>query len=102
MAAANSKSVMPSDDAIYGAVSALKLVADTTRLKVLFLLEQRAYNVGELCEMLSHGQPAISHHLTLLRVAGIVERSRKGKTNVYELSDLGRFAVIAARKLMAH
>jgi DNA-binding transcriptional ArsR family regulator len=34
-------------------------------------------------------QPAMSHHLTLLRHGGLIERRRQGKNNFYTLSDTG-------------
>ena len=41
-----------------------KLLADETRLRILFfLLEKRELNVRTLCEMLELSQPAVSHHL---------------------------------------
>ena len=38
-----------------------------------------------LCELLDESQPAVSHHLALLRVAGLIERRREGKHNFYGL-----------------
>ena len=34
-------------------------------------------------------QPAVSHHLALLRHGGIVDRRRQGKNNFYSLTDTG-------------
>ncbi len=63
-----------------------KLLADETRLRILFfLLEQRELNVRTLCEMLELSQPAVSHHLALLRVDGLIECRREGKHNYYRL-----------------
>ena len=36
-----------------------------------------------LCDVLGQSQPAVSHHLALLRVAGLIECRRDGKHNFY-------------------
>jgi ArsR family transcriptional regulator len=67
-------------------VQLFKLLADETRLKILYYLTQtRELNVRTLCRMLAQSQPAVSHHLALLRVAGIIECRREGKHNFYHL-----------------
>jgi len=63
-----------------------KLLADQTRLKILcFLMEQNELNVRTLCEILGQSQPAVSHHLALLRSAELVECRRDGKHNFYSV-----------------
>jgi ArsR family transcriptional regulator len=42
-------------------------------------------HVSALCHMLGQSQPAVSHHLTLLRMAGLVGFRRDGKFNYYRL-----------------
>jgi ArsR family transcriptional regulator len=67
-------------------VQRFKLLADETRLKILYYLMQTSeLNVRTLCRMLAQSQPAVSHHLALLRVAGIIECRREGKHNFYHL-----------------
>jgi ArsR family transcriptional regulator len=63
-----------------------KLLSDETRLRILYLLQQRReLNVRTLCQILRQSQPAVSHHLALLRVAGLIEMRRDGKHNFYRL-----------------
>lgn len=63
-----------------------KLLADETRLRILFyLMREPELNVRTLCELLSQSQPAVSHHLALLRVAGLIESRRDGKHNFYRI-----------------
>lgn len=67
-------------------VEVFKLLADATRLQILFLLQQRReLNVRALCHLLEQSQPAVSHHLALLRLAGLIEMRRDGKHNFYRL-----------------
>jgi len=59
----------------------LRLIADPTRLRILSMLSENEMNVGAICGVLGQNQPAISHHLALLRVGGLVEARREGKNN---------------------
>ena len=63
----------------------LKHVSDPTRLQVILILAEGEQHVGALCDQLVQSQPAVSHHLALLRVAGIIECRRDGKHNFYHL-----------------
>ena len=69
----------------------LKQVSDPTRLQVLMLLNDKERNVSELCNDLgTQSQPAVSHHLALLRHGRLIEPRRSGKHNFYGLTDAGR------------
>src|SRR5262252_3154776 len=69
----------------------LKQVSDPTRLQVLMLLNEKERNVSELCADLgTQSQPAVSHHLALLRHGRLIEPRRSGKHNFYALTDAGR------------
>ena len=69
----------------------LKQVSDPTRLQVLMLLSEKERNVSELCSDLgTQSQPAVSHHLALLRHGRLIEPRRSGKHNFYALTDAGR------------
>jgi DNA-binding transcriptional ArsR family regulator len=69
----------------------LKQVSDPTRLQVLMLLSEKERNVSELCTDLgTQSQPAVSHHLALLRHGRLIEPRRSGKHNFYGLTDAGR------------
>ena len=67
-------------------VSIFKLLADETRLRVLMnLMRERELHVSALCDRLDQSQPAVSHHLALLRCAGLIEARRDGKHNFYSV-----------------
>src|SRR4051794_35618520 len=67
----------------------LKHVSDPTRLQVILILSEGERHVGALCAQLSQSQPAVSHHLALLRHGGIIAPRRQGKNNFYSLTDTG-------------
>lgn len=67
-------------------VQFFKLLADETRLRILFFLFRRGeLNVRTLCGLLRQSQPAVSHHLALLRLDGLIDCRRDGKHNYYRL-----------------
>lgn len=69
-------------------VQVFKLLADETRLKILmYLLREKELHVSALCDRLNQSQPAVSHHLALLRVAGLIEPRRDGKHNFYSVRE---------------
>lgn len=70
--------------ALHELAGAFKLLSDETRLRVLSLLiEFNELNVRSLCDRLQQSQPAVSHHLALLRSAGMIKVRRDGKHNYY-------------------
>ena len=67
----------------------LKHVSDPTRLQVILILSEGERHVGALCAQLSQSQPAVSHHLALLRHGGVIAPRSQGKNNFYSLTDRG-------------
>jgi len=67
-------------------VGKMKVLADRTRLEVLSQLRGGPKLVRELRCRLGIEQTLLSHHLRLLRDAGLVESSREGKSRRYRLS----------------
>src|SRR6267142_4105096 len=63
-------------------INLVRLLADSTRLRLLLLLEEEELSVAELQEVLGMGQSRISSHLAQLKRAGVVDNRRSGK-NVY-------------------
>jgi DNA-binding transcriptional ArsR family regulator len=56
----------------------LKALADETRLIIVGLLSEREYSVGELASDLNLTDATISHHLSKLREAGLVNLRQSG------------------------
>src|SRR4051794_16415895 len=59
----------------------LKQISDPTRLQVIQILAEGERHVGALCETFNVTQPAVSHHLALLRHGGLIIPRRQGKNN---------------------
>jgi len=66
-------------DAVFSAL------ADPTRRAILARLAQGDQSVGELCEPFAVSQPAISRHLKVLEVAGLISRTRQATTRLSHL-----------------
>jgi ArsR family transcriptional regulator, arsenate/arsenite/antimonite-responsive transcriptional repressor len=67
-------------------VDIFKLLADKTRLRIImYLAREGELNVSSLCERLGQSQPAVSHHLALMRRSGLVVQRRTGKNNFYSI-----------------
>jgi DNA-binding transcriptional ArsR family regulator len=79
----------------------LKQVSDPTRLQVILLLAEGEKHVGALCEDLNQSQPAVSHHLALLRHGSIISPRRQGKNNFYGLTDAGEKLAAVVKEIMA-
>lgn len=69
-----------------GCATVLKVLADDTRLAVLRILLSGPRRVGEIHAQLDVEQSLLSHHLRVLREAGLVTKTRDGKHIRYELA----------------
>ncbi|VTS03995.1 ArsR/SmtB family transcription factor [Tuwongella immobilis] len=70
-------------------IEIFKSLADRSRLKILTMLSRQGeMHVSAICEELDQSQPAVSHHLTQLRNAGLVDFRRDGKFNYYRLDSV--------------
>ena len=64
-----------------------KLISDGTRLRILWLLchcEECVSNIAAATDM---SDPAVSHHLRVLRKSGLLISHREGKEVYYKLAD---------------
>jgi len=62
-----------------------KALSDETRKKILQSLNAGPLSVGEIVECTNLAQPTISHHLNILKQAGVVQTERRGKQIFYTL-----------------
>ena len=65
-------------------------LGDKTRLAIMALLADGEMNVTALCKKLKLPQSSTSHHLSLLRYAGVVKTRRQGKEIYYSHADLSK------------
>ncbi len=80
-----------SDQSVRELAQVFKLMSDETRLRILLYLARNGeLHVTDLCNRLGQSQPAVSHHLALLRHGRLIEPRRMGKHNYYYLTDAGR------------
>jgi DNA-binding transcriptional ArsR family regulator len=63
----------------------LKALCDANRIRILEILSTGEHCVSELVERLAIDQPKVSHHLAILRSAGIVRSRRDGRHINYSL-----------------
>lgn len=67
-------------------LSLFKILADSTRLRLLRILRQGDFTVQDLMQILAMGQSRISRHLKLLNEAGLLQVEKQGTWHYYRLS----------------
>lgn len=79
-------------DGIFAAKAAAMLAAigDPVRIQILWWLDRGERNVTCLCGHVGKRQQAVSHHLTILKLRGLVRFHRRGKSNFCYLTEDGR------------
>ena len=63
-----------------------KALADDTRQGIMQLCCCQWLNVGQIVDAINVSQPTVSHHLSILRAAGLVNVRREGKQVYYTLN----------------
>jgi DNA-binding transcriptional ArsR family regulator len=97
---AKKKSARPART-IKRASSILEMVGDPTRLDILLTLADRERGIGVLCTAIRQSQPAVRHHLALLRHRKLIHLRREGNQHVYSLTEEGRRIASCLRKLIS-
>ena len=69
-----------------------KALADPTRQEIMTLICCRVLSVGDIVKAVGVGQPTVSHHLSILKAAGLVTVRSVGKHTYYTLNQ-GRVAL---------
>lgn len=78
---------MPDTTVLYDLSDFFKLMGDSTRIQLLWALEENEMCVGDLTELLGMTKSAVSHQLKILRSAKLVKAEKRGKNVFYSLSD---------------
>lgn len=64
----------------------LKALGDPTRRRILEMLREGDLSAGLIAEAFDMSKPSISHHLDLLRQAGLVSVVKQGQYQIYSLN----------------
>lgn len=78
---------MPSQDESAVVSDLFKQISDATRLRIFWLLCHCEECVSNLAAAMEMSDPAVSHHLKLLRKSGLIVSRREGKEIYYKLAD---------------
>jgi ArsR family transcriptional regulator len=70
-------------------VDSLKAAAESSRMRILFLLSRGDLTVSDVTEVLGQSQPRVSRHLKLLLDEGLIERYQEGSWAYFRLADSG-------------
>ena len=77
----------PSTEQVTAAADTLKLLADPTRLRILWALLHGEHSVGDLAEHVGAAPTGVSQHLAKLRLAHLVTTRRDGNRIFYLADD---------------
>jgi DNA-binding transcriptional ArsR family regulator len=78
---------LPTEAQVEVAVGSFALLADPTRLKIIWLLGEGDHDVNDLARLVGATPAATSQHLAKLRLAGLAKMRRAGRHHVYSAQD---------------
>lgn len=81
------KKRIPHDEDIYDLSDFFKVLGDSTRMKIIWALDESEMCVCDIAVLLNMTKSAISHQLRALRNANLVKFRKEGKTVYYSLKD---------------
>jgi DNA-binding transcriptional ArsR family regulator len=81
------KERMPEEETLYDLAELFKIFGDSTRIKILWALEEAEMCVCDIAYLLNLTQSAVSHQLRILKQSNLVKSRREGKIVYYSLSD---------------
>ena len=74
---------LPDERELYDLSDFFKVLGDSTRVKIMWALDESEMCVCDLTEPVGLSQPTVSHHMKLLVEAGLVEREQRGRWAYY-------------------
>lgn len=89
-----SEKTLPSEVRIF------KALADINRLKIIKLLKEGELCVCELTAVLTTSQSTVSHHLSVLKNAGLIKERKEGKWSYFRLSEGAVIEILNQAKLL--
>lgn len=76
---------LPPGEQVAVAVESFRMLADPTRLRIMWLLSGGEYDVTSLAAAVGIARPAVSQHLAKLRLTGLVSTHRDGRRALYRV-----------------
>lgn len=81
------KKRMPKEDDLYDLSDFFKVLGDSTRVKIIWALDEKEMCVCDIAVLLNMTKSAISHQLRSLKQAELVKFRREGRVVYYSLKD---------------
>ena len=81
------KDNMPDDDLLFDVSDFFKILGDSTRLRILWALDQSEMCVCDIANILNMTKSSISHQLKILKMDRLVKNRKIGKEVYYSLND---------------
>ena len=78
---------MPMESELYDLSDFFKILGDSTRINILFAIDEAPICVCDIARLLSMTKSAVSHQLKILRQADLVTYKKSGKNVFYSLAD---------------
>jgi DNA-binding transcriptional ArsR family regulator len=78
---------LPSDGQVGAAVTAFSMLAEPSRLKLLWLISAEELDVTTLSQRVRVNASAVSQHLSRLRLCGLVQTRKIGRHVLYRARD---------------
>lgn len=78
---------MPCMDSFTSVAALFKQMSDSTRLRILWLLCHCEECVSNISAAMQMSDPAVSHHLSVLKKSGLITSRRDGKEVYYKIAD---------------
>lgn len=88
------------EEAIRSETKIFKALADPNRLKIVKLLKEGELCACELTIALSNSQSTVSHHLSILKNAGLIKERKEGKWSYFRLSEGAVIEILNQAKLL--
>ncbi len=86
---------LPSEDQVKAAVTSFSMLAEPTRLRLLWLVSAEELDVSTLAARLEATVSLVSAHLAKLRLAGLVDTRKAGRHVLYRARDVHVRSLIA-------
>jgi DNA-binding transcriptional ArsR family regulator len=86
---------MPSEEQVHLAAESFRMLADPTRIRILWALLQGESSVTCLADLVGASSTTVSQHLAKLRLAGLARGRREGRFIYYAAADAHVRALLA-------